>query len=71
MAYHKGNAFLERVGILTAYRNPEPRCEPGKMPVHSLTLHPPKPNYMWQGYLQGAEPPDRGPTLPWPHPNQE
>lgn len=62
--------FLERIGILTAYRNPEPRIVPADFKVHRLPLEAPLPLSDLQGYLNGDPPPDRGQTLEWPHPSE-
>lgn len=71
MAYYKGNAYLERIGVITAYRNPEPRISPGALKAHRLPLYAPKPYYEWQEYLLGDPKGDTGPTLDWPNPAEE
>lgn len=60
--------FLERHGLLPAYRGPGPRMAPAAMRVHSTPLIPPLPLSELQGYLEGSPPPDRGRTRDWPHP---
>jgi len=65
-----GNAmpFLERAGILPAYRNPGPRIEPAALKVHSAPLQAPLPLPTLQQPLNGSPPPDRAQTYDWPHP---
>jgi len=65
-----GRTFLERSGIVKAYRNPEPRIEPRAMSVHNgLNLQPPLPLPGLQWPLDGElSPPDRHETVEWPHP---
>lgn len=63
--------FLERIGVLRANRNPEPRIQPGHFRVHEIPLTPPLPLPELQSHFSGEPPPDQGQTLHWPHPDLE
>lgn len=63
--------FLERIGILKAYRNPMPAMTTGASLVHEIPLSPPLPLPELLGFLDGEPAPDRGKTLSWPHPDFE
>jgi len=61
--------FLERAGLIRAYRNPEPRMQPGESRVHTVPLKEPLPLPELQEHFVGEPPPDQGKTLDWPHPD--
>ena len=63
--------FLERAELIRAYRNPEPRLQPGASRVHTIPLKSPLPLPELQGHFVGEPPPDQGKTLGWPHPDLE
>lgn len=67
-AIQKGRAFLERINVLSAYRNPEPKFVPAQLLAHKLPLQRPLPLHTLQGYLNGNPVADRGQTHSWPHP---
>ena len=70
MTYDKksGNNFLERIGVIPTFRNPEPRVEPGTFKAHNIELQAPLPLPALLKHLDGdPAPPDRGETQPWPH----
>jgi hypothetical protein len=69
--YGSAKNFLERIGVLTALRNPEPRIQPAKIRPHDIPLQPPLPTSELQEPLLGETPPDRGKSLHWPHPDLE
>lgn len=63
-----GLRFLQRSGLVSTYKNPEPRVEPQAFTVHSLELEAPLPLPNLLYHLDGDyAPPDRGQTLDWPH----
>lgn len=61
--------FLERLGVLPAYRHPEPILVPGDLRIHRYPLRPPLPLATLQRPLLGQPAPDRGKSLAWPHPD--
>jgi hypothetical protein len=64
-----GLSFLERTGMLNAYRNPAPRVSPDDLLVHSIPLKTPFPLPELQRGLDGSpSAPARGQTNEWPHP---
>ena len=64
-----GVSFLERSGLLMAYRNPSPRFSPSELLVHSIPLQAPLPLPELQRGLEGSPAaPARGQTKNWPHP---
>lgn len=68
-ASYSAKPFLERMGIFEARRNPESKFAPGQLRVHNYPLRPPLPSAALQEHLLGENPPDRGRTLDWPHPD--
>jgi hypothetical protein len=64
-----GVNFLERSGLLFAYRNPVPQISPAELLVHSIPLTAPLPLPELQRGLEGSPAaPARGQTKHWPHP---
>ena len=66
-----GVNFLERSGLLFAYRNPAPKISPLDFLVHSIPLEAPLPLPELQRGLEGSPAaPSRGQTKEWPHPGE-
>lgn len=63
-------SFLERAGIVNAFRGPSPGMTPAALRVHSVPLEAPLPDPALLGAEAGSPPPDRGETGPWPHEGQ-
>lgn len=62
-------ALLERMGLLPADRSAfMARVRPASMKAHNPPLKPPLPNPEGLLIEQGAPPPDRGATRPFPTP---
>lgn len=58
--------FLQRAGLVDETRQPASRLDVGALLINFLPLEETQQHRrVLQGY-EGAPPPDRGPTRPWP-----
>ena len=63
---HNGLNFLERIGVVPAYRQPSPALDVQALEAVSLDLADWTPLADQLGHYDGDPPPDRGQTLEWP-----
>lgn len=58
--------FLGRAGLHPNLPAPVPRLDPGALRVHTVPLGVTEPSQETLLDYEGAAPPDRGETVPWP-----
>jgi hypothetical protein len=67
---HNPYVYMRRRGLELGSPGPKPRLDPSSLLVHSIPLK--STRYPVQAVairLDGAEPPDRNITRPWPYPS--